>query len=202
MRILKKINNIRQPNKSETQKGTSIRGQPTEGQKDLDLEQQVERIRKKEKLVQEKKANENDKMLVKLKLEEYTNDPKLATKESVMKLINMCKNRGMKQRIKKRFPRLFKTADRSNSAPVKSTSSFKRDDKSDGTKQPKDKQSGLGKRPPNPIRVEEDKILKQIKQKKKSKARREDTDRLDVLETQYKTQLQKKNKWSSVQHRG
>ncbi len=112
----------------------------------------------------------------------------------------MAHGRGLKQRIKKRFPQHF-TEERSESAPPTVSHKKQKQDRTPNPEHHKDSTArqpqNLAKRPPNPVRQEEDRILKQIKQRKKQKFRQQETDEVDKLEQAYQQQQLKKNRWSS-----
>lgn len=194
IQILKKINKIRQPSQKKEFK-------PPVGQEAIDkrngedLEAKVRRLQDKEQNQKAKTQAQNDKLYVKLKIQEYTETPAQATKDNVVKLLKMAHGRGLKQRIKKRFPQHF-VEERSESAPPAISQKKAKPERAGSQEQ---KRENLTKRPPNLVRQEEDKILKQIKQRKKQKLRKQETDEVDKLEEQYQQQQLKKTRWSAGQ---
>lgn len=167
MRILSKINSIRAP---KPRPETSIKDKPTE----RDLEKKVELIKKKETKAKEKLSGQNDKALVRLRLQEYSADKDNAKKEDILKIFGLAKkNRGLRQKIKKRFPQFF---EQEEAAPAPAEK--KKGEKKGGEKKEKKQ---LEKREPDVTRKEEDKILRQIQKKKKAKElRAEAEDPLEV----------------------
>lgn len=170
---------------------------------DKDLETEIEKRKRKEELQKKKKEFENDKKVIKVRLEEYAKTPAKATKEAVMGLMKLARShRGLKQRIKKKFPDFFKDEPQddgvfvSKKGPNRDASQSKqgqnrRDSRSDSQKprgRPGDE--ALGKRRPDfgqkkledqMLRKEEQKVLNHQKNKKKLMDRKFDQkDRLDV----------------------
>lgn len=166
IRVVKKIDKIRQPQKAKTAE------KPISGEGE-DLESKVDKLREKEKKQKEKSLLDQDRKYVKLKLSEMSEDASKATKEAVLNLVKLAKkNRGLKQRIKKKYPQYF-LEETQNAKPVDAN---KRQD----SQIKKPKETNLKKRKPDPLRKEEDKIERQIKQKKKKRENQTDQDRLDV----------------------
>lgn len=170
---------------------------------DEDLEGEIEKRKRREELQKKKKEFENDKQVIKLRMEEYQQTPAKATKEAVMHLMKLARShRGLKQRIKKKFPDFFK--DEPEQDPVfVSKNGLKKNsnqgkDKQNGSEsrsgsQKPQKQRGEGpldKRKPDFsarkqeaefLKKEEQKLMNQSKNKRKQFDRKNDSkDRLDV----------------------
>lgn len=143
-----------------------------EQQEEKELANKIENIQKKELKQKEKLTVQNDKRYVKVKLEEMKENPALATKAAVLDLVKMVKkNRGLKQKIKKRYSQFFEDEQNANHQALPQS-------KSTEPRQKKEK-TQLAKRV-DPLRQEEDKIMKKIKKQKALKNSREDFDHLDV----------------------
>jgi hypothetical protein len=113
-------------------------------------------------------------MYIRVKLDEMGQNPALATRQAVAELVKLArKNRGLKQRIKKRFPQFFSEQQPEDSRPKSASKSREPRGKSEG--------SQLKKRI-DPMRKEEDRILKKVKKQKAHKKNEEDHDFLDVAQ--------------------
>lgn len=170
---------------------------------DKDLETEIEKRKRKDELHQKKKDFENDKKIIKVRLDEYTLNPAKATKEAVLGLLKLARShRGLKQRIKKKFPAFFKDEPKED-AVIAEKKNFKRDasqskqgqngrDSRSGSEKPRGRtgDEALGKRRPDfaqkkledqMLKKEEQKLMNHQKNKKKLAARKFDQkDSLDV----------------------
>lgn len=145
---------------------------PVEASGDKELTDKIDSIKRKEDRQKEKLSYDNDKRYVKVKLEELKDNPALATKEAVISLVKLAKkNRGLKQKIKKRFSQFF----------VDETATQTQSQNTPQPKTPREKKekSQLVKRI-DPLRKEEDRILKKVKKQKSMRQKKEDHDILDV----------------------
>lgn len=139
---------------------------------DQELEQKVDKVQRKEQKEKEKLVHENDKKFVKVRLAELLEDPGKATKDKVTELVRLAKkNRGLKQRIKKKFPQFFSEGQTAEERPQGTSQSRDKTEKKDKTQ--------LKKRI-DPMRKEETKIMNKIKKKKAERKNLAENDRLDV----------------------
>lgn len=154
-------------------RNAAIRQQTKKAEGDKELEDKVDKVQQKEQKQRDKLLHENDKKYVKVKLGELVADPSLATKDKVTELIRLAKkNRGLKQRIKKKFSQFFTDEQGKPEGPQLTSQDID---------QQKKKERTMLKKRLDPIRKEETKIMNKIKKKKALKQTMEESDKLDVI---------------------